>query len=175
MQKEKGDAAISVATVTGNAKALCNLAYCIFGLSALTHMLARGATGLCAVLPIHALQVSLPGFSPRIRQPLGAAPLLPGAAGSSRPCSADSHLHRAVPGVPMCLAEKGSAGQGQQKRIQAPWGLAVLGERMAHARAVQNVCNGECVERLKQFRDVSKPFSTEPGLAGTYRRLRHGP
>lgn len=38
--------------------------------------------------------------------------------------------------------------------------------------AVQNVCHEECVERLKQFRDVSKPFSTEPGLAGTY---QHGP
>lgn len=33
----------------------------------------------------------------------------------------------------------------------------------------------KCVERLKQFRDVSKAFSTEPGLAGTYRRLRRGP
>lgn len=36
-------------------------------------------------------------------------------------------------------------------------------------------CNEECVERLKQFRDVSKPFSTEPGLAGTSQCLHHGP
>lgn len=36
-------------------------------------------------------------------------------------------------------------------------------------------CNEECVERLKQFRDVSKPFSTEPGLAGTSQCLRQGP
>lgn len=36
-------------------------------------------------------------------------------------------------------------------------------------------CNEECVERLKQFRDVSKPFSTEPGLAGTSQCLCQGP
>lgn len=58
MQKEKGDAEISVATVTGNSKALCNLAYCIFGLFlALTHMLlARASNGAmcCATDPCSA-------------------------------------------------------------------------------------------------------------------------
>lgn len=61
-------------------------------------------------------------------------------------------------------------GAGWPEGPQAPWGPAVPGEmRAAGARAVQNVGDEECVGRLKQFRDVSKPFSTEPGLAGTHR------
>lgn len=72
MQKEKGDAAISVAMATGNTKALCNLAYCIFGLFlALTHMLlARGSNGAlcCTTDPCSA------GVSSRLQPQAQAAP-----------------------------------------------------------------------------------------------------
>lgn len=58
MQKGKEDAAISVAVVTGNTKALCNLAYCIFGLFlALTRMLLPTASNRavgCTVDPCSA-------------------------------------------------------------------------------------------------------------------------
>lgn len=58
MLKEKGDGAISEATATGNTKALCNFAYCIFGLFlALTHtLLARVSNGAmcCATNPCSA-------------------------------------------------------------------------------------------------------------------------
>lgn len=58
MQQEKWDEAISVATETGNTKALCNLTYCIFGLFlALTHMLLARVSHramCCAADPCYA-------------------------------------------------------------------------------------------------------------------------
>lgn len=75
MQKEKEDAVISVAMVTGSTQALCNLAYCIFGLFlALTHMLLPRASNRavgCTVDPCCGclLLSSAPGH----HSPLGLA------------------------------------------------------------------------------------------------------
>lgn len=162
-----------MATETGNTKALCNLTYCIFGLFlALTHMLlARASHGAmcCAADPSYADVSS--GFSPRLRQPQGDAQsswLLSVLLGRQPP-------PRDCPWCPNLFGGEGQCQAGVTRRDLSSVGFSSPGEGMAHARAVQNFCNEECVERLKQFRDVSKPFSTEPDLTGTYRCLHHCP
>lgn len=161
MQKGKGDA-ISVAMATGNTKALCNFTYGVFGLfSALTHtLLARTRSGAmscasnCAAL---SCQPS-PAPAPPARGRLLAALL------------STNHLCRTVPAVPRAApgrdSQRGPKLRGAHRSWWEGWHMPGL---------YKTFCNEECVERLKQFRDVSKPFSTEPGLAGTSQCLRHGP
>ena len=110
MQKEKEDAAISVAMATGNTKALYNLAYCIFGLFlALTHMLlAKASNGAmsCTTDPGSA------GVSSRLQPQAQAAP------GCRSPPARSSQLLSALLGrqppprdCPQCPNVFGGEGQ----------------------------------------------------------------
>lgn len=84
---------------------------------------------------------------------------------SPSPACSSPQPHSASMGPSLVYPQAGRVCGGTQLRgVRQNWGT--------RGGAVQNVCHEECLERLKQFRDVSKPFSTEPGLAGTY---RHGP
>lgn len=140
-------------------QALCNSTYGISGLLALTHtLLARTRNGATAALP--PLQLSPPSPAP------AAAPLH--GAGSSQPCWAQTTW------AGLSLLSPGQRQAGTTRGDPSSAWLSPGGE--------SGTCQGctkrfamKCVERLKQFRDVSKPFSTEPGLAGTSQCLCHGP
>lgn len=124
---QKGDAAISVATATGNTKALCNFTYGISGLlSALTHTAGQGEEQgheLCFQL-LHCLLPAQP--SPSLLLPLHGA-------GSWQPCSAQTTS------AGLSLVSPGQRQAGTTRGDPSSWGSSVLGGRVAHARAVQNV------------------------------------
>lgn len=165
---QKGDAAISVATATGNTKALCNFTYGIFGLfPALTHTLLprtrRGAMS-CASNPAALSSQPCPAqSSPSLLLPLHGA-------GSWQPCSAQTTS------AGLSLVSPGQSQAGTRRGDPSSVGLIGPAGGGWHMPGLyKTFCNEECVERLKQFRDVSKPFSTEPGLAGTSQCLHRGP
>lgn len=115
-----------MATATGNTKALCNFTYGIFGLfSALPHaLLARTRNGATSCSSNSAAASSQP--SPSLLLSLHGA-------GSSQPCSAE------ITSAGLSLVSPGQRQAGMTRGDPSSGGSSVLGGRVAHARAVQNV------------------------------------